>query len=93
MAGGLDFHALDYRDIAGTFDRIVSVGMFEHVGINFYNTFFATCAKVLAEDGVMVLHAIGRSGGPSSTNAFIAKYIFPGGYIPALSERQPGGTP
>jgi cyclopropane-fatty-acyl-phospholipid synthase len=89
MAGAVDFHALDYRDIAGTFDRIVSVGMFEHVGINFYTSFFAKCAKVLAEDGVMVLHSIGRSGGPSSTNAFIAKYIFPGGYIPALSEVLP----
>jgi cyclopropane-fatty-acyl-phospholipid synthase len=89
MAGAVDFHALDYRDIAGTFDRIASVGMFEHVGINFYSTFFSRCAKVLAEDGVMVLHAIGRSGGPSSTNAFIAKYIFPGGYIPALSEVLP----
>jgi cyclopropane-fatty-acyl-phospholipid synthase len=86
---GLDFHALDYRDVTGCFERIVSVGMFEHVGVNFYDTFFAKCAKLLAEDGVMVLHAIGRTDGPSSTQAWLAKYIFPGGYIPALSEVLP----
>ncbi len=63
--------------------------MFEHVGINFYDAFFAKCAATLADDGVMVLHSIGRSTGPSSTNAWIAKYIFPGGYIPALSEVMP----
>ncbi len=89
LAGHADFHALDYRDLTGTFDRIVSVGMFEHVGINFYDAFFAKCAEVLADDGVMVLHAIGRSSGPSYTSAWIAKYIFPGGYIPALSEVMP----
>jgi cyclopropane-fatty-acyl-phospholipid synthase len=89
LAGRVAFEALDYRDLAGTFDRIVSVGMFEHVGVNFYDAFFAKCAAILAEDGVMVLHAIGRSGGPSHTNAWIAKYIFPGGYIPALSEVMP----
>jgi len=83
------FRALDYRDVAGAFDRIVSVGMFEHVGINFYDAFFAKCASILADDGVMVLHSIGRSSGPSYTNAWIAKYIFPGGYIPALSEVMP----
>ena len=86
LAGQAAFRALDYRDLTGTFDRIVSVGMFEHVGINFYGTFFAKCAEILADDGVMVLHAIGRSSGPSYTSAWIAKYIFPGGYIPALSE-------
>jgi cyclopropane-fatty-acyl-phospholipid synthase len=87
--GRLDFRALDYRDVAGRFDRIVSVGMFEHVGVNFYDAFFTKCAELLAEDGVMVLHAIGRSGRPTSTCAWIAKYIFPGGYIPALSEVLP----
>jgi cyclopropane-fatty-acyl-phospholipid synthase len=87
--GRVDFRALDYRDITGCFERIVSVGMFEHVGINFYDTFFAKCAKLLTEDGVMVLHAIGRPNGPSSTQAWLAKYIFPGGYIPALSEVLP----
>jgi cyclopropane-fatty-acyl-phospholipid synthase len=87
--GRAEFEALDYRDVTGTFDRIVSVGMFEHVGINFYDAFFKKCAATLADDGVMVLHSIGRSTGPSSTNAWIAKYIFPGGYIPALSEVMP----
>ncbi len=86
LTGSTAFHALDYRDVAGTFDRIVSVGMFEHVGVNFYDAFFAKCASILDDDGVMVLHSIGRSSGPSYTNAWIAKYIFPGGYIPALSE-------
>jgi cyclopropane-fatty-acyl-phospholipid synthase len=89
LTGCAAFHALDYRDMTGTFDRIVSVGMFEHVGINFYDAFFTKCAELLADDGVMVLHAIGRSNGPSFTNAWIAKYIFPGGYIPALSEVVP----
>ena len=79
----------DYRDIHGRFDRIVSVGMFEHVGVDFYETFFRTCAALLADDGVMVLHSIGRSEGPDATNPWIAKYIFPGGYIPALSEVLP----
>jgi cyclopropane-fatty-acyl-phospholipid synthase len=86
LAGQVTFEALDYRDTRGTFDRIVSVGMFEHVGVRFYDAFFAKCAEILADDGVMVLHSIGRSTGPSFTNAWIAKYIFPGGYIPALSE-------
>ncbi len=80
------FDLQDYRDLTEPFDRIVSVGMFEHVGINHYDTFFHKCAQLLADDGVMVLHSIGRSEGPSVTNAWISKYIFPGGYIPALSE-------
>ena len=71
------------------FDRIVSVGMFEHVGVGFYDTFFRKCAALLEDDGVMVLHSIGRSEGPNVTNPWIAKYIFPGGYIPALSEVLP----
>jgi cyclopropane-fatty-acyl-phospholipid synthase len=79
----------DYRDIPGPFDRIVSIGMFEHVGVDFYDTYFKRCAELLADDGVMVLHSIGRSEGPDSTNPWIAKYIFPGGYIPALSEVMP----
>ena len=83
------FRALDYRDLTGAFDRIVSVGMFEHVGVNFYDAFFAKCADILTDNGVMVLHSIGRSSGPSYTSAWIAKYIFPGGYIPALSEVMP----
>ena len=76
----------DYRDIEGPFDRIVSVGMFEHVGVDFYETYFRRCAELLTDDGVMVLHSIGRSDGPDVTNPWIAKYIFPGGYVPALSE-------
>jgi cyclopropane-fatty-acyl-phospholipid synthase len=83
------FRMQDYRDVAEQYDRIVSVGMFEHVGVGHYDAFFRTCARVLDRDGVMVLHSIGRSEGPSSTNAWIAKYIFPGGYIPSLSEVLP----
>jgi cyclopropane-fatty-acyl-phospholipid synthase len=79
----------DYRDIAGPFDRIVSVGMFEHVGVGFYETYFKRCAELLSDDGVMVLHSIGRSTGPDVTSPWITKYIFPGGYIPALSEVMP----
>ncbi len=79
----------DYRDIPGPFDRIVSVGMFEHVGVDYYDRFFQRCAELLADDGVMLLHAIGRSEGPGITNPWVAKYIFPGGYIPALSEVLP----
>jgi cyclopropane-fatty-acyl-phospholipid synthase len=83
------FRIEDYRDVAGPFDRIVSVGMFEHVGVGHYDTFFRKCGKILGQDGVFLLHTIGRSGSPSVTNAWIAKYIFPGGYIPALSEVLP----
>ena len=83
------FNLQDYRDVTGPFDRIVSVGMFEHVGVGHYETYFNKCAELLANDGVMVLHSIGRSGGPSVTNPWVAKYIFPGGYIPSLSEVLP----
>jgi len=79
----------DYRDTAASgrrFDRIVSVGMFEHVGRAQFETFFQACAKILADDGVMLLHTIGRFGPPGTTDAFTRKYIFPGGYIPSLSE-------
>jgi cyclopropane-fatty-acyl-phospholipid synthase len=79
----------DYRHIRGPFDRIVSVGMFEHVGVGHYREFFRTCCELLAPDGVMVLHSIVRSDGPGTTGPWIAKYIFPGGYIPALSEVVP----
>ncbi len=79
----------DYRDTAAAgqqFDRIVSVGMFEHVGRAQFDSFFADCARMLRHDGVMLLHTIGRMGRPGTTDAFTRKYIFPGGYIPALSE-------
>jgi len=83
------FELLDYRALAGTWDRVVSVGMFEHVGISHYRTFFDTLRRTLAPDGVALLHSIGRSHGPAATNAWLAKYIFPGGYSPALSEVLP----
>jgi cyclopropane-fatty-acyl-phospholipid synthase len=89
LAVSAKFLLQDYRDVEGPFDRIVSVGMFEHVGVGFYETFFRRCAKLLTDDGVMMLHSIGRSEGPDATNPWIAKYIFPGGYIPALSEVLP----
>jgi cyclopropane-fatty-acyl-phospholipid synthase len=85
----VDIRLQDYRDVTQRFDRIVSVGMFEHVGVGFYDAFFGQCRKLLDDDGVMLLHSIGRSEGPNVTNPWIAKYIFPGGYIPALSEVLP----
>jgi cyclopropane-fatty-acyl-phospholipid synthase len=89
VADRVRFELLDYRAVTGSFDRIVSVGMFEHVGPPHYRTFFRHCRNLLSEDGVMLLHTIGRMGGPSTTDAWTAKYIFPGGYIPALSEIVP----
>jgi cyclopropane-fatty-acyl-phospholipid synthase len=92
-AAGLASHArfslTDYRDVAGPYDRIVSVGMFEHVGRPNFQTYFDQVARLLKDDGVAVIHAIGRSDGPAFTQPWIAKYIFPGGYIPALSEVLP----
>ena len=86
VAGKVRFELIDYRHVTGQFDRIVSVGMFEHVGPAHYRTFFRKCRELLTPEGVMLLHTIGRAGGPGVTDAFTAKYIFPGGYIPALSE-------
>jgi len=83
------FDLVDYRALKGTFDRIVSVGMFEHVGVAYYPAFFGKIHDLLADDGVAVIHTIGRTDGPGATNAWIAKYIFPGGYTPALSEMLP----
>jgi cyclopropane-fatty-acyl-phospholipid synthase len=83
------FHFIDYRDVDRLYDRIVSVGMFEHVGVGFYDEYFRKCATLLADNGVFVLHSIGRSDGPGITNPWLTKYIFPGGYIPALSEVLP----
>ncbi|MDI2112372.1 class I SAM-dependent methyltransferase [Commensalibacter nepenthis] len=80
------FELRDYRLVKEKYDRIVSVGMFEHVGVNYYDQFFQDIKKILKSDGVMLLHSIGRSDGPGSTNAWINKYIFPGGYSPSLSE-------
>ena len=83
------FEMLDYRALEGRFDRIVSVGMFEHVGVGYYRAFFDAVNRRLDPNGVALLHAIGRSDGPASTNPWIRKYIFPGGYCPALSEVLP----
>ncbi|OYV35459.1 MAG: SAM-dependent methyltransferase [Rhodospirillales bacterium 20-64-7] len=83
------FEFLDYRAVTQTYDRIVSVGMFEHVGVGYYRTFFDTVARCLDADGIALIHAIGRSDGPGSTNPWLRKYIFPGGYSPALSEVLP----
>jgi cyclopropane-fatty-acyl-phospholipid synthase len=89
LSDRVEFRLQDYRDLDERFDRIVSVGMFEHVGVNHFRTFFDKCAELLSDDGVMVLHSIGRSEGPNATNPWIDKYIFPGGYVPALSEVLP----
>ncbi len=81
-----EFRLQDYRDVQGRFDRLVSVGMFEHVGAAAFDEYFEHVHRLLDDDGVMVLHAIGRSDPPGATNPWIDKYIFPGGYIPAVSE-------
>lgn len=83
------FELRDYRAQQGAFDRIVSVGMFEHVGVNHYQEFFATVRRLLVADGVALLHTIGRVNGPGPTNPWIDRYIFPGGSLPALSEMVP----
>ena len=80
------FRLQDYREVAETFDRVVSVGMFEHVGLPNYDAYFRTVHDRLAEGGVALIHMIGRAGRPEATNPWIAKYIFPGGYVPALSD-------
>ena len=86
LSGRVKFELLDYRNAVGPYDRIVSVGMFEHVGVNHYEEYFSKIRDLLAPDGVALIHTIGRRGGPSSTGPWIEKYIFPGGYSPALSE-------
>ncbi|MGI4746648.1 MAG: class I SAM-dependent methyltransferase [Janthinobacterium lividum] len=90
LADRVQFQLRDYRSVTAVYDRIVSVGMFEHVGINHYGTFFDTVARCLRHDGVALLHTIGQSGPPAETNAWLSKYIFPGGYSPSLSEIMPG---
>lgn len=89
LADRVRFELRDYREMTGTFDRIVSVGMFEHVGVPHYGAFFHKVRDLLAENGVALLHSIGRSDGPGSTNPWLRRYIFPGGYSPALSEVLP----
>jgi len=83
------FELLDYREARGTYDRIVSVGMFEHVGVMYYPAFFRQVRDLLTPDGVALLHSIGRADGPGATHPWIRRYIFPGGYSPALSEVVP----
>jgi cyclopropane-fatty-acyl-phospholipid synthase len=80
------FSLTDYRDVQGPFDRVVSVGMFEHVGAPNFRTYFQQVSRLLTDDGVALIHSIGRRTTPGVTQPWIAKYIFPGGYIPALSE-------
>ena len=89
LAHKVHFLLCDYRNLTGQFDRIVSVGMFEHVGVVHFRQFFDTIRERLTEAGVMLLHSIGRAHGPGATNAWMRKYIFPGGYTPALSEVLP----
>ncbi len=82
----VEFQIQDYREVEGSFDRIVSVGMFEHVGVNCYPTFFERVRDLLEPDGVAVLHSIGHRSPPGNASAWMRKYIFPGAYGPALSE-------
>ncbi len=89
LSGRVRFEMRDYREQTGKFDRIVSVGMFEHVGVNHYREFFEKIRDLLTDDGVALLHSIGRADGPGTTNPWLRKYIFPGGYSPALSEVLP----
>lgn len=89
LADRVRFALQDYRAVEGTFDRIVTVGMFEHVGSRSYDAFFKTCRRLLADDGMMLLHTIARTGRPYPTNPWITRHIFPGGHIPTLSEIAP----
>jgi cyclopropane-fatty-acyl-phospholipid synthase len=87
VADRVKFELIDYRNVEGPFDRIVSVGMFEHVGLAHFDEFFAKCRELLAEDGVMLLHTIGKFGkAGKSPDPFVDKYIFPGGYLPSLKD-------
>ena len=86
VADKVRFQLIDYRDVTGPFDRITSVGMIEHVGAPNFAEYFAKTRELLAEDGVMLTHTIGRRGPPGTTDKWTRKYVFPGGYIPAMSE-------
>lgn len=86
LAKRIDFRLQDYRALTETFDRIVSVGMFEHVGLKDYETYFKTVRRCLKDDGIMLLHSIGRLDGRSAMNPWFEKYIFPGSYVPSLAE-------
>ena len=86
VADLVEFRELDYRNVEGQFDRVVSVGMMEHVGIAHFDEYFAKIGSLLKDDGYAFIHCIGRMSPPGTTGPFIRKYIFPGGYSPALSE-------
>lgn len=86
VADTVKFQLIDYRDVTGTFDRITSVGMIEHVGAPHFGEYFAKTNDLLADDGIMLTHTIGRTSPPGTTDKWTRKYIFPGGYIPAMSE-------
>ena len=91
LSDRVEFRLQDYREVTGQFDRIVSIGMFEHVGVPHYREYFRHVHDLLTEDGVALIHTIGRTEPPGSTNPWMAKYIFPGGYIPAMSEAMAAG--
>lgn len=86
LSDRIEFRLCDYRQVEGSFDRIVSVGMFEHVGLRHFEDYFGTIRNLLSPDGIALIHTIGWMGSTKATNPWIAKYVFPGGYIPALSE-------
>ena len=86
LTDSVDFRLCDYRHVEGTFDRIVSVGMLEHVGLRHFNDYFQIIRDLLSPDGIALIHTIGRTAPPTGTNPWIAKYIFPGGYTPTVSE-------
>ena len=90
MADRVRFELIDYRHLDGPFDRIVSVGMFEHVGAAHYEEFYAKCRELLTEDGVMLLHTIGKLGGAGQPDPFTDKWIFPGYHLPSLSQMSSG---
>ncbi len=89
LDGQVRFELMDYRAWSRQVDRVVSVGMFEHVGLNHYAAFFRAIRAALRSDGVALVHAIGRASGPGTTNPWLTKHVFPGGYSPALSEVLP----
>jgi len=86
VSGRVRFELMDYRDVGGTFDRVTSVGMMEHVGQAFYRAYFRKIREVLKPSGIAIVHTMARMGGPGTTDKFMQKHIFPGGYLPALSE-------
>ncbi len=88
LEGKVDFRLCDYRELTGQFDRIVSVGMFEHVGVPHYNEYFGFIQRALKDDGLALIHTIGHLGPANEADSWMVKYIFPGGYAPALSEMQ-----